>query len=181
MTNLSFTVLGKPATKGSTQSYAIKRGDGSLVYRENGNVAVATHDANPNGGAWAQAVGYAALRARAAAGAELLRNAPFAIDVAFYETRGKGHYGTGRNAGRLLPSAPMFPAKRPDVDKQLRAILDPLTGVIWADDGQVVMCRGVKLYGDPARAEIRVWSLLSAAELPVELPVGEQAQLALVA
>ena len=34
------------------------------------------------------------------------------------------HYGTGRNAGRLKDSAPLYPTERPDVDKLTRAVFD---------------------------------------------------------
>ena len=36
--------------------------------------------------------------------------------------------------------------KKPDVDKLLRAILDPLKGIVFADDSQVVFCTVNKVY-----------------------------------
>ena len=36
--------------------------------------------------------------------------------------------------------------KRPDVDKLTRALLDPLKGIVWADDSQVCFCTVNKVY-----------------------------------
>ncbi len=43
----------------------------------------------------------------------------------------------------------VWPAKRPDLDKLTRAILDALTYVVFADDSQVVDIRATKDYGAP--------------------------------
>lgn len=52
--------------------------------------------------------------------------------------RPKSHYGTGRNAHRLKPSAPRAHTKKPDLDKLIRAVGDALTnaGVI-EDDARI--------------------------------------------
>ena len=81
---------------------------------------------------------------------------PVILEVTFYEARTKGHYGTGRNAGVVKDSAPMYPAKKPDATKLLRGVEDALTGIVWRDDAQVVEQFVSKRYGDPARAEIVV-------------------------
>lgn len=50
-----------------------------------------------------------------------------------------------------------YPTVKPDVDKLVRAILDALTGVLYADDAQVVRFDGIgKHYGAPDRCEIQV-------------------------
>jgi crossover junction endodeoxyribonuclease RusA len=50
----------------------------------------------------------------------------------------------------------VWPAKRPDLDKLTRAVLDALTYVIFADDSQVVELHASKDYGAPGVAvEIR--------------------------
>jgi Holliday junction resolvase RusA-like endonuclease len=79
-----------------------------------------------------------------------LLDGPVALEITFRLPRPKGHYGTGRNAAQLKPSAPNFPSGRPDLDKLLRALLDGLTaGGAWADDSQVVNLAAWKLYGPP--------------------------------
>ena len=60
------------------------------------------------------------------------------VHITFWHARPASHYGTGRNAGRLKPSAPTWKHTAPDIDKLTRAILDALTtsGAI-RDDGRV--------------------------------------------
>ena len=74
---------------------------------------------------------------------------PVSIEITFLIPRAKGHYGTGRNAGRLKASAPMHctTARAGDIDKLARSTLDGLAvrsgGCLIADDSQVVelICR----------------------------------------
>ena len=68
----------------------------------------------------------------------------------FTFTRPKGHYGTGRNAGRVKDSAPAEKLTTPDIDKLQRAVLDALTGIVYADDKQVLDVRQSKRFGDAA-------------------------------
>jgi Holliday junction resolvase RusA-like endonuclease len=84
---------------------------------------------------------------------------PLALTLTIYLPRPVGHYGSGRNAERLRPSAPAYPTTRPDATKLLRAIEDSCTGVIWRDDAQVVDQRLRKFYGDPPRIELACWQL----------------------
>ena len=71
-----------------------------------------------------------------------------AVDVAitFWLPRPKGHFGSGRNADKLRPSASLFPAVTPDLDKLVRSVLDALTGVCFEDDRQVVGLLVTKRY-----------------------------------
>lgn len=149
---IEFTAYGRARTKGSTTSFV-----------KNGKIV--THDAAGTPGlVWEQSVASAALVAREEAGGRIAPHQPVGVEVTFFQPRNKGDFGTGRNAHRLKPSAPPFPASRPDVDKYLRRMLDALTGVLYADDGQVVTVRAEKRWGDPARAEVRVWVVSIAAE-----------------
>lgn len=52
---------------------------------------------------------------------------PISVELQFFHPRIGGHYGTGRNAGRLKPSAPRWKSTAPDIDKLTRAVLDALT------------------------------------------------------
>jgi len=60
------------------------------------------------------------------------------VECTFAFRRPRGHYGTGRNAGQLKASAPVYKTSAPDLDKLVRAVLDALTGVVFVDDKQVV-------------------------------------------
>lgn len=72
------------------------------------------------------------------------------VTLHFSLPRPKNHYGTGRNANKLKPSAPTYPSGKPDVDKLCRAVLDGLTeGGAWRDDAQVTFLTAGKYWGQP--------------------------------
>jgi Holliday junction resolvase RusA-like endonuclease len=76
-----------------------------------------------------------------------------AVTVHFLFERPKAHYGTGRNAGVLKDNAPFYVSRTPDIDKCVRALLDPITEMrVWADDSQVVRLNAVKMYADLGEA-----------------------------
>lgn len=62
---------------------------------------------------------------------------PVALSAQFYFERPAGQMGTGKNAGIVKASAPVFHAHSPDIDKLLRCIADCCTKVIFEDDRQV--------------------------------------------
>ena len=76
---------------------------------------------------------------------------PLVVILDFYLGRPKHHFGSGKNEGRLKPSAPLYPSKTPDIDKLVRAVLDALTGVIFQDDSQVVRLRAAKYFASDER------------------------------
>lgn len=63
---------------------------------------------------------------------------PLFVDVRVFLPRPTGHFGSGRNAAKLLPSAPRWPSVRPDLDNYAKTALDALRSVAYADDGQIV-------------------------------------------
>lgn len=148
---IAFVVYGHPAPAGS------KRG---FVNRRTGRVIVT--DDSVRSRPWKAQVADAA--AEAMNGTGLLRG-PLALEVTFYLPRPKGHYRTGRNVGLLRGGAPLYPAVKPDATKLLRAIEDACTGVVWNDDAQVVNQWVRKLYGEPARCEVRVQQLDEEAQV----------------
>jgi Holliday junction resolvase RusA-like endonuclease len=82
------------------------------------------------------------------------------IKVAFTMERPKNHYGTGRNASAVKPSAPRYPAAMPDIDKLLRAVFDALTDArVWKDDGQAVWVQTTKTYGDEPGVHITLGAM----------------------
>jgi Holliday junction resolvase RusA-like endonuclease len=71
------------------------------------------------------------------------------VEVTFRLPRPKGHMGKRG----LRPSAPRFPATRPDLDKLCRAVLDGLTsGGAYGDDAQVTVLTAEKVYASETRA-----------------------------
>jgi Holliday junction resolvase RusA-like endonuclease len=84
---------------------------------------------------------------------------PLAVRFKFTFPRPTGHFGSGRNASNLKPSAPPWPATRPDCTKIIRSTEDALTGILWADDARIVHQVAGKLYGDKPGALVEVWTL----------------------
>lgn len=82
---------------------------------------------------------------------------PVEVRICFYFLRPKSHYGTGKNANVLKPTAPTFVAVKPDLDKLERSILDALTDAgVWQDDSRVVRMATEKRYSTRAGAQIAV-------------------------
>lgn len=72
---------------------------------------------------------------------------PVVVRAVFLFERPKAHYGSRKGVPYLRPDAPYFVTRTPDVDKCLRALLDPITEMgVWKDDSQVVITHGMKRY-----------------------------------
>lgn len=139
--DFEFTVLGEAKPAGSKRAFPLKTGK-----------IVVTDTSGKAGKDWRRSVAEAASEV---APSELLRG-PLSVQMIFYRPRPKGHYGTGKNSGQVKQNAPDWPTTRPDVLKLARAAEDACTGVLWADDSQIVLEFLQKAYGEPARLEVRV-------------------------
>lgn len=137
MSTLTINVHGTPAPQGS------KRHVG------NGVMIESSAKVKP----WRQDVKHAALEARNV-GTPHPPNydpltGPLSVVVTFYLRRPKSHYRTGRNANLLRGDAPVWPHRKPDIDKLLRSTLDALGEAgVWIDDAQVVEVGTRKRYAD---------------------------------
>jgi crossover junction endodeoxyribonuclease RusA len=128
---ITIEVFGLPRPQGSLALFKAKAGHtvakyGQAVYEWRGTVTTAVRET------WAGPV----------------LSGPLAMSVLFELPRSKGHFGTGRNAGVLRPSAPPYPDGMPDLDKLQRAVFDAITdaGTVWHDDAQVVRVTASKAY-----------------------------------
>ena len=90
------------------------------------------------------------------------------IEIIFLFARPKSHYGTGKNAKKLKPSAPVFVTSKGigDIDKLLRSTYDSLSessgGSVIKDDSLIVKNRSMKRYcveGEHQGAKITVRTL----------------------
>lgn len=135
MTELSFEVEGIPIAQGSKRAFN---------HRHTGRV-VMLESAGDRLKQWRQKVTLAARQEAT----KRFWEPPEAVKVnmLFFMPRPKGHYGTGRNAGTLRPSAPEHHTVKPDSDKLARAVNDALTdaGVI-RDDSTITMLVIAKAY-----------------------------------
>lgn len=158
MTRVAFTVYGKAEPAGSKKGFPIRRGD---------KIGVVITDANPKSKGWQGEV-------RAAAGGlvEELMSGPLRLDLTFVRARPRSHYGSGRNAAVVKPSAPAFPITKPDSTKLTRGVEDALTGVIWGDDAQIVSQHVHKVYGAPEACYVEVETIPIEARIEYERSVA---------
>jgi crossover junction endodeoxyribonuclease RusA len=81
---------------------------------------------------------------------------PLSVSLGFNFPRPGRHYRTGRNADQLRDQAPHEHTGKPDLDKLVRAVLDALTGVVWADDAHVVDIHAVKGWADGQHPGVQI-------------------------
>jgi Holliday junction resolvase RusA-like endonuclease len=82
---------------------------------------------------------------------------PLRVDTTFYFKRPKSHYGTGKNANILKPSAPKYPITKPDRDNCQKFIYDVCNGLVWDDDSRIVDGTPRKRYdNNNPRTEIEI-------------------------
>lgn len=128
---ITFTVFGTPRPQGSTRAFVPKGWSRPII----------TSD-NPKLKPWRQQIAGAAVALNIQ---PFERDVALAMSLSFYFEK--------------PPSAKkrIYPTVKPDSDKLIRAILDSLTGILYADDAQVVRFNRIeKLYGQPERVEIQV-------------------------
>ena len=159
---VEFTVKGTPRTAGSKKAVPNRKYVSEAVTPKVRRTFL-VDDSGSKGKTWRKAV---ARTAYAALPPEFqLLDCPICLEVHFFLARPQGHVGTGRNAGKLRPSAPRFPTSIPDQTKMLRAVEDALTGVIWKDDARIVLGYQGKHYATTERPEgvhVTVWECLDA-------------------
>lgn len=129
-----FYVRGLPAPQGSKRGFV--RGARAVLVESSAKVRP-----------WREAVVAAAVAALEAGVTSYPRGVPLMVSLRFHVPRPKSHYGTGRNATRLKPTAPAFPTTMPDLDKLVRSTLDALTTAgMYRDDSQVTKAQVAKRY-----------------------------------
>lgn len=58
--------------------------------------------------------------------------------LVFRFERPKSHFGAGKNADKLKPSAPIHHTSKPDIDNLIKFLFDCANGIVFFDDKQVV-------------------------------------------
>ena len=137
----TLTVYGTPAPAGSKRALPLggKFGGRAIVV-----------DANVRSKPWKNLIAQnAGLEMN---GRELFRR-PLHVNLTFHVRRPKAHFNS---KGELKKSAPMWPAKKPDVLKLARGVEDALSGIVYADDAQIVTEFLVKRYGEQECVEIEI-------------------------
>lgn len=161
MNPIAFTILGVPQPKGSAQGFAffVRNAAGRLVMNPKTGLPrtrVAITSDNPKVKRWQKEVARAA--GLALGGVQLEVTGAVQIEAWFYLP-----------PPIKIPKARAgLPSTKPDLDKCLRAVLDALTGVFYADDAQVVDIVAHKRYSDtPAAARLHVVITPIEAALPL--------------
>ena len=167
MNPISFTIIGVPQAKGSTQGFAmpVRNKFGRCVINPKTGFprhrVVITSD-NPKVKRWQKEVARAAQLALG--GVTLALTGAIALEAVFYLP-----------APQLLPKdRGGLPIVKPDLDKLVRAIADALTGTFYDDDEQIVDLIARKRYSDTttaARVEVTV------TPLETTLPLFERSRL----
>ena len=138
MERVSFFAEGGPAPKGSTKSFRNAR-----------TVAMVTMGDCARTKPWQKVVATFAMQA-----AVQKASGPVRLELDFFFSRPRYHYGRGKNEETVKERAPVYHGSKPDLDKLIRSVLDALTGIAYADDSQVVEVRAGKRYcASPSQPE----------------------------
>jgi len=141
---LRFRVFGVPVPKGSTRAWISKK-TGRAYVTDSAGVPLKSWSTN--------------IQDRALEAVKLLFKAeqpdlplfpegvPVTIDLGFAFARPK-------SAKKRL-----WPTVRPDLDKAIRGVLDACTGILWADDSQVIVLSAHKQYGEIPCCDVEVKAL----------------------
>jgi Holliday junction resolvase RusA-like endonuclease len=128
---LEFIVLGEPTPEGSTKAYYIKKLDRTVT----------THQNKKELGAWRNRVATEAQRALECREWTSDSCSAYVVEVEFVLSR----------PASVPAHRRIHPIVKPDIDKLVRAINDALTGILFADDCQVVSLSVRKSYNDVQR------------------------------
>lgn len=154
---IQFDVLGSPASKGSNR--AMLRGGRAVFVPGGSRVNQAAIES------WSSAVRSSIaidLFDGSMPVVPLFVDRPLAVGIVFRMARPRGHWGKGKNAGKLSPTAPTRPSVKPDIDKLTRSTLDAMHGSIFDDDSRIVELGVVKVYAEPgnegASISVKEWT-----------------------
>jgi Holliday junction resolvase RusA-like endonuclease len=89
-----------------------------------------------------------------------LGDAPLTVSAQFYLSRPASHWGTGRNAQTLRPTA-IGAIPGGDIDNYIKATLDALNALAYRDDKQIICLSGChKMWADPdgPRTVVELWT-----------------------
>lgn len=132
---ISFTVLGTPVPQGSMRSFIPKGWNRAVITTDNTRLKP-----------WRQELGTSALIAMREAKAEILpRPVPVQVVANFY-------FAKPKSAKKTITAK----TTKPDLDKLARSLMDSMSGIVFEDDSQVVLCCLAKCFGLPERTEIKV-------------------------
>lgn len=176
------TVVGRAVPQGDLSAVPLQRRDGSPVIGKGGRQIVnMIHSNEKTLKPWRQEIAQAAVMAGWPGGGLAALEEAVLVRITFDFTRPAAHEGTGRNAGIIKDSAPLYPEKTGgDVDKLARAVLDALTGHVWKDDKLIVGLSVRRRYAQQERIHVtvrrpRVRTVAALRELRDRNPLAAEA------
>ena len=134
MRTISFVVLGDPKAQKRHRTYTKGKGGKALPFPRQVDPS-----ADDKSTFIAQALQWAP---------ESPLDGPLSLNVHFFFPRPRSHYGTGRNAEKLKPSAPQHHTKKPDTDNCVKLVKDAMNGIFYRDDCQIVSLMAFKHYAE---------------------------------
>jgi len=140
MEQVKFTVWATPQPQGSMKGFVLPGKNGARAR------AILTSDNSKlkpyRGDLTREAMD--ALRAKGIQEPMAAKHVPVRLEMKFYLAKPDS-----------CPKKRMFPVVKPDLSKLIRASEDALTGILYADDAQVVSYGDTgKFYGSPERVEV---------------------------
>ena len=130
--SVTFAVLGTPVPQGSMKAYSsrsVVASNAEVLASWRSDVAAAAHRHKPE---------------------DWDIHAAVSLRCEFVFPRPLSDYGTGRNAGKLKPSAPLHHTKTPDINKLCRGVADSIgdavAQVLLKNDSQIVSLYATKRY-----------------------------------
>ena len=84
---------------------------------------------------------------------------PVRVDRYYYFPYLKGHYGAGRNAGKIKASAPFWKSTGVDIDNCDKILFDVLTGLFIVNDSQICLGIQARRYDRVPRTEVFITPL----------------------
>lgn len=144
--SIVITVPGKVMTKGSMRWIPNRNPGGMPVPKP----------IDEKNAAWQSRVSAAAMQVVSQAGLYLFPR-PVRLEITYCFARPKNQY-KDKAKTRLKSDAPEFPIamKRYDLDKMERAVFDGLSGILYADDSQIVRCTHWKEYSRDGWEGVRI-------------------------
>lgn len=134
----SFTIFGLAQPQGSTRAFMPRGWTRPVITTDNSKLKP-----------WRRELAQTAMVAMRECGAKMAaRGVPISISLSFFFEKPKSER-----------RAALHKVTKPDLNKLLRAVLDGLTGIAYADDSQVTECHVAKIFGSPARLEVQVSAL----------------------
>jgi crossover junction endodeoxyribonuclease RusA len=148
----TITVVGRPRPQGSLRTLLPLRGSKPITIASDPKVYDYRHDIQS---AW--------LRAYKD---EPPLKGPVLAHLTFVFARPASHYlpaNSKRPAPVLRAEAPTYYAKKPDLDKLVRAVGDALTGFAYTDDCQIAQGHAAKVWGQSDHTIIEIMDISDAS------------------